>query len=632
MLSFAKRGGKAYLLCSPELEPADIESITLGYARRSSLVSARLDEQIDALLSDNRSAFAVRVLATLITVGALEIKLAVPSDRRGIYHEKLGVFRDAFGNRVSFKGSANETWSGWDDAGNFESIEVFCSWRDGLEERRVHRHNDHFDMLWSEEDPHVEVFPFPDNAIEKLRGVALSDLESIPNGISLPKRRSILPHQSAAIQSWMANGYRGILQHATGSGKTFTAIQAIGSHTATGLPALVLVPSTLLLNQWADEIREELPGLALLLAGAGNDRWKERLRLESMSDPSPDFGGRAILATMQTASTPEFLARLCQGNHLLIVADEVHQTGSRQNSRIFSLEAGKRLGLSATPTRYGDPDGTQKMMGFFGGIVPPPITLNDAIAAGRLVQYEYFPHLINLDATEADEWRSVTKLIQQELSRSKKDDNVKAPLSERAKMLLIRRSRIAKKASAKVRLASDVIRENYEDGQSWLVYCEDSDQVNSVLGALQGLGVKATEYHSNMRGDREATLKWFRDFGGVLVSIKCLDEGVDIPSVSHGLILASSQNPRQFIQRRGRVLRRSPGKDMAVIHDAIVTPVDPENEKDQLSLLKAELVRAVEFSSNAINRSSGTELRQAASRMGIDPDELIDDGIEGEDE
>lgn len=113
-----------------------------------------------------------------------------------------------------------------------------------------------------------------------------------------------------------------------------------------------------------------------------------------------------------------------------------------------------------------------------------------------------------------------------------------------------------------------------------------------------------------------------------MVSIRCLDEGVDIPAVSHALILASSQNPRQFIQRRGRVLRTAPGKHLAVIHDAIVVPISLESEPDQTSLLKAELLRSIEFAENAINKMAGAELRDIAATLGYEPGERVDAGIE----
>jgi superfamily II DNA or RNA helicase len=633
VVAFVQRGGKIRLICSPELDSEDIDSIALGYARRSEIIAGKIIDTIDQLLADKRTASQTKLLATLVSVSALEIKLAVRADRKGLYHEKIGVFTDSLGHNVSFKGSANETWSAWDPLGNFESIEVFCDWRGGLEAQRVQKHVRHFDLLWSEMDTDVEVFPFPVNAVEHLKKAAFERLINVTTESHLPAppARSPMPHQTNAIAGWERQGKRGIFEHATGSGKTFTAIIAIRSHIEQGFPCLVLVPSRLLLDQWAKELREELPNAALLLAGGGNDKWKSPRRLQSMTDPDRELGGRVVLATMQTASAEEFRSSIVPGEHLLVVADEVHQSGSPQNSKVFDIDAGFRLGLSATPKRYGDPIGTASMFHYFGPVVPPPITLQDAVTAGRLVPYEYYPHAINLSAAEAEEWKAISKSIQQEIARQRADEHGRKPLTEKAKMLLIRRSRIAKKANAKINLAANIIENNFEEGQSWLIYCEDSDQLRDVLDVLRTRGIAATEYHSTMEGDREATMSWFREYGGILVSIRCLDEGVDIPAVSHGLILASSQNPRQFIQRRGRVLRRSPGKQIAVIHDAIVVPVDLEAEPEQTSLLRAEMVRSIEFAQHALNRGAGAALRGIAMEMGIDIASLADVGTEGED-
>ncbi len=179
------------------------------------------------------------------------------------------------------------------------------------------------------------------------------------------------------------------------------------------------------------------------------------------------------------------------------------------------------------------------------------------------MNYEYFPHAVHLSDEESELWKKLTKQISFELAKSKKKDN-STGLSDKAKMLLIQRSRIAKKARVKTGLATNVIKKEFTEGQSWLVYCEDSDQLNEMLLKLRAEGLRPLEYHSNMSGEKADALNWFKKFGGVLVSIKCLDEGVDIPAVSHAFILASSQNPRQFIQRRGRVLRKSAEKNLAV--------------------------------------------------------------------
>lgn len=629
-LSFVRKGGKIHLICSPALDSGDVERITEGYNRRYAELSSTLIKQFDELLANPASAFGARMLATLIAIGSLDLKIAMRRDRKGIYHEKIGVFSDSIGNFVSFKGSANETWSGWSAEGNFESIEVFCGWRGGLEAHRVDKHLKHFDRLWSCEDEDIEVQNLPKTAKEYFESFASQSLEALETKekIATVTRRVPLPHQEKAISNWVEAGRRGILEHATGSGKTFTAITAIKAHVHDGSPALILVPSRLLLSQWAEEISQEIPEAAILLAGGGNSRWRTSNRLEAMTAADKDLGPRVAISTMPTASSDEFQNRIVQGGHLFVVADEVHQIGSQQNSRFLAVHAGPRLGLSATPTRYGDPEGTDRIFRFFGPIIPPSVSLMDAVEAGRLVPYEYHPHPVNLSESEADDWRDKTEAIKREVAKSECDSDGRKVLSDRAKLLLIRRARIAKKAAAKSALAGEILGKEFRDGQSWLIYCEDGGQLADVMLVLREKGLAPVEYHSSMLGDREATLEWFKEFGGVLVSIRCLDEGVDIPAVSHALILASSQNPRQFIQRRGRVLRKSPGKSLAVIHDAIVTPIDPDDTEDQIGLLRAELARSVEFAKSAANQAAAANLRAVAIEMGIDPDDF--DPNEGE--
>jgi len=366
------------------------------------------------------------------------------------------------------------------------------------------------------------------------------------------------------------------------------------------------------------------------MAGGGHGKWRERGRLRSHTSPGLGMN-RVVVATMQTASTDAFINGVSQGDHLLIIADEIHQIGSPKNSRALVIRSGACLGLSATPVRYGDPEGTQRIFDRFGPVIPPKITLQDAIASGRLVNYEYFPHVVHLDDDESAHWKNLTKQISFELAKSKNKEGSGA-LTDKAKMMLIQRSRIAKRARVKTGLATGVIKREFQEGQSWLVYCEDSGQLDEMLIKLREQGLRPLEYHSNMSGDKVEALNWFKKFGGILVSIKCLDEGVDIPAVSHAFILASSQNPRQFIQRRGRVLRKSPGKELAVIHDAIVVPVDPESESDQISLLKAELIRALEFANSALNRGAGSDLRRIALEMGLDITHESDAALEDESE
>jgi superfamily II DNA or RNA helicase len=631
VVEFARRGGKIRIFCSPHLAEEDANSIQAGYEWRLRQAERVLLEEVEHLIGDASTQYRTRVLATLIASGALDVRLVVRINSSGIFHEKIGKFSDENEDVVTFLGSANETWSGWSFHGNHEAIEVFCSWNESSDRERVEKHKDYLLRLWQGLVPGLAVLEFPDAVKKRLLEVKVPDLQSVDLdkiATRVKARRRPMSHQLAAIEAWKENGERGVLQHATGSGKTYLALTAMKEHLAAGRPVIVMVPSQLLLKQWEQEVREEYPDAAVLLAGGGNNRWTIRGRLESMT--APDISGyeRIVIATMQTAATDRFCSSVRGGSHLMIVADEVHQIGSPFNANSMRIQSGPRLGLSATPTRYGDPDGTAKLHEYFGRVIPPPFTLFDAINAGRLVPYEYFPHIVRLTVEEADEWKLITKMVLQEVARSPKDVSGNARLTERAKMLLINRSRIAKKASNKVQLARDVVRTSFVEGQRWLVYCEDVEQMNSVVSVLTEAGIQATEYHTAMAGDPSAVLEWFRVAGGVLVSIKCLDEGVDIPAADHALILASSQNPRQFIQRRGRVLRKSEGKYLARIHDALVLPFDLQQEPEQTALLRSELARAIEFASHAQNKSAEFDLRDAAIRVGLDPDDLTESGIE----
>jgi superfamily II DNA or RNA helicase len=640
VIDFVKNGGKIRLVCSPELTISDIQAIEQGQKSQQEISLEKLNNEIDQMISESKENYSVNILATLIRVGALDMKIAIRESGRGIYHEKLGVFQDEEGNSVSFIGSANETFNAWHTSGNFEAIEVFCSWHGGSEGERAKRHLQDFEDIWLDLSRGIKTIGMPDALRDKLLRIAEDSIENIDLGklrkkkvavnAPVPKPKKIdnlLPHQINAINLWKEAGYRGIFEHATGSGKTVTALGAINEHISAGHPALVLVPSQLLLKQWIGEATEEIEGCTWLAAGAGNNGWKKNNRLKNFLSGITHDEKRIVIATMQTASTDEFLAQIPANTNLMIVGDEVHQIGSNTNSKALSISANKRLGLSATPIRYGDPEGTQKIFDYFGNVLPPVITLYDAIQSGRLVDYEYFPHIINLTAEEAEEWRKLSGDIRREIAiHSSEEGGIR--LSNRAKMMLIQRSRIAKKSAVKIGLAANIIKENYTEGERWLVYCEDQEQLKDVTKAIKKIGIDPLVYYSDMEGDSEQTLKLFQMQGGVLVSIRCLDEGIDIPSISHALILASSQNPRQFIQRRGRVLRKHASKVFAAIHDAIVVPVSLDDEPEQFSLLKSELVRAHEFSSHALNRSAGEALTIIGSKLGINLDEIVTDGIE----
>jgi superfamily II DNA or RNA helicase len=218
-------------------------------------------------------------------------------------------------------------------------------------------------------------------------------------------------------------------------------------------------------------------------------------------------------------------------------------------------------------------------MSFFDGVLKPRYTLADAVRDGVLTKYFYRPHTVALTEDELTEWRLISQAVSQLRARVSAGDATPG-LARRLKLKLIQRARIVKHAAGKVPLAVEVLGEHYEPGQRWLVYCDDLVQLEAVCRALRSANLQPLPFHSQMAGDRRGTLEWLDYRGGIVVAIKCLDEGVDIPSVSHALILASSKNPREFIQRRGRVLRTAPNKTLAYVHDSIVVP--PRNTARQV--------------------------------------------------
>ena len=595
---FAVLGGRIRLLCSPHLTEADANAIlSLSDDRQPTPLEVAASSLASLRHGNDLEARAVACLRALIDAKVLDIRF-VTSGRSGLFHDKIGVFTDGLGARVSFIGSANETAAAWSGFANHEQIEVFRSWVGEDDERRCSRHADQFDETWHGLRRGLIVTASEDAARVIRSVVPAEPLDEIVGGLRDASRRAefqpdaipLRDHQKEVLRSWEASGHKGIVGFATGGGKTRVALEAIRRWSLSGRPALVLVPSEVLHEQWAAEIAALLPKAVVLPAGAGHSRdgWSRRLVDYTVDDSS--LGQRIVLATYQTAATEHFLDLLPSGAHLLIVGDEVHRAGAPDTRRILErVRAGGRLGLSATPARYGDPAGTTEVFSYFGEVLQPEFTMADALAANVLVPYEYNFSTCALADDEQQRWDNYTRQIAQEIARNSGD------LSEYALHLLRQRAKISKGAVAKAGVAREVLQTNYAEGDRWLVYCNDSEHLRAVRGAIESLGMDILEYHSKDDGDHDATLSYFTNRGGVLLAIKCLDEGVDIPMINRALILASSTNPREYIQRRGRVLRRTPGKYSARIFDVIVVGADGK------AITPSEVTRAMEFARDARN-------------------------------
>lgn len=633
---FVKAGGRMRLICSPVFSSTDAAALQQGYAACSDEeLGAAVVAELQVLLRGERSCKPAQVLAGLIVSGVVDVRLAIltaaasPSDRR-LFHDKVGLFTDAAGDTVGFRGSMNETFMGLSADGNLESVDVFPSWVGGRDGQRVAEASARFDALWHNQIDSADVRPVPEVATQAIREATPADWEVLVDEVlaeAAVRRntpagaRPLREHQIQALAAWELHDRRGLLEHATGSGKTYTAVQAIrtvlGEHGA----ALVLVPSALLLKQWQRELADHLADLSpqILLAGSGNNTWRNDDLLHPWtSRRAPGSTPRIVVATMQTAATDAFLTRLAHNNRMLLVADEAHRLGSPSAQRLLEIAAPWRLGLSATPVRAGDPEGTARLIEFFGGVLAPPYTLADAIRDRVLTPYNYLPHDVALDAGEQAAYDDLSRKLRLEAGR-RGEALEDVGSNERLRKLAIARARILKRAAGKVPLAVRVLTEHYQPGQRWLVYCDGRRQLGQVRQALTAAGLDSLEYHSAMSGDRQATLAELDINGGILVSVRCLDEGVDLPAVSHALILASSRNPREFIQRRGRILRRYPGKSLALLHDAVVVPAPdadrPAEGGDRL--LAGELQRVLAFARGAANPQALTQIEALCIRYGV---------------
>jgi len=395
---------------------------------------------------------------------------------------------------------------------------------------------------------------------------------------------------------------------------------------------VILVPSKLLLNQWNGIVHDFYPNVPILLAGGGNN-WKEnphkRMFVSNIKKP------RIIIATMSTASSDEFIQYIRQAREPILIADEAHRIGSPTHRKIVqSVLFKEKLGLSATPERLFDTEGDQIIKKNFGEEPVYELPIGGTVKLSKdddelspilgkfLTRYDYYFEIIHLTEDEQEEWdewsNKIKRFVVSHPETRGIDGNSKSD-SKKLELMFIQRARILKKASGKTRIAVKVLSEKYSENSRWIIYCEDEDQMNQIINIIkkEKPEITALAYHSNMSDDeRERTLQFFERHPSVIVSIRCLDEGVDIPVVDGAIILASSTNPRQYIQRRGRVLRKAKGKRRATIVDVLVLP---EEESDNLlPVVRSELSRAWNFAKNAENSEITHELWQIGKRYGSD--------------
>ncbi|MDZ8241023.1 MAG: DNA phosphorothioation system restriction enzyme [Nostoc sp. ChiQUE01a] len=442
--------------------------------------------------------------------------------------------------------------------------------------------------------------------------------QPLPGCPRKPASLQLRQYQQEAIASWFANNGRGTLKMATGSGKTITALAiACELYQQINLQVLLVVcPYRHLVTQWAREC--EKFNLQPILAFENLRTWQSQLSGQIYNLRSGSQRFVTVITTNSTLIGDGFQSQLKYfPAKTLIIGDEAHNLGAPKLEESLPRRVGLRLALSATPERYFDDLGTQSLFDYFGPVLQPEFTLRDAIACGALVHYLYYPVLVELTEAESIAYLKLTKRIGRSLLYRERENGQAGDFedNEDLKPLLMQRARLIGAAENKLNALRDLMSTRRETSHT-LFYCSDGSQeagqrsslrqlkaVAKILGV--DLGYKVSTYTAQTSLEEREILRHQFESGELqgLVAIRCLDEGVDIPAIKTAVILSSSGNPRQFIQRRGRVLRPHPAKERATIFDMIVLPPDLDRETIEVerNLLKKELRRFVEFADLADN-------------------------------
>ena len=620
MTEFARNGGKARWITSPILSKEDWEAILLGdEAKENEILKQLLLDEIQEL-SKTMQHDTLTALAWMISDEIIEFKLAKPRNKLNHeFHAKVGIFTDSEGNRISFDGSYNDSVTGLH---NYESIKVFRSWdttKDYVEQEEIL-----FENIWNNQDPNIEVYeipeavkaqilelrenagrPYPMPEWVKLKSVIENASETKIPYPHIPASVILREYQNEAIKNWFDNGNKGILEMATGTGKTITALSAAVKllDEKKNLITVIVCPYIHLAQQWIEEA--EKFGYRPILVAESKSKW-----LENVQKLVRDFKGQRIAECSIVTTNDSFLSDDLQeilspiwGN-VLLIADEMHHCGAPKFLKNLPHKTSYRLGLSATPVREYDEEGTSKLLEFFGDIVFE-FGLQEAIEQRFLTPYYYHPIPVHMQDDEFDEYIELT----QKLNRMHPSPD--SPMSDAALMISIKRARVLNNSKSKV----DWIRKNIDANDELeytLFYVGDQifDEVRSLLGYEKSIPIHEFTYRQSL-SKRKDLLSQFQERNiKAFVAMKCLDEGVDIPPTRTAYFLASSSVEREFVQRRGRVLRNSPGKTHAIIYDLISIPPyeyiakgkTDENYKAVRSALRREFTRIKEFASLAVNK------------------------------
>lgn len=638
----SEKKGCIKLIASPKLSQEDIDAIREGYKSRESVIEHALMREMQKPV-DSFQEKRLNYLANLIADGFLDIKIAVTENgsKIGMYHEKMGIISDALGNRVAFSGSMNESINAF--VANYETIDVFKSWTGDIE--RVDKKEQAFESMWTNVEPGIQVYKFEavtDEFIDKYKKTDV-DYDSFVDDIDYvaiqeeklcffktPEGVEYYDYQKDAMAEWIKNGCCGIYDMATGSGKTYTAL---GSLTKLSqlmkeqIAVVIVVPYIHLVEQWIEDI-EFFNVKPIVAYGYSGNHWRIEFKNAVATYNRGLKRNFCIITTNATFIEPDFQEILGDfKKNFCFVADEAHNLGAERARKCLPKRARYRLALSATLERHRDETGTSALRKYFGRDCIN-FTLDDAIQGGFLTPYYYYPVVVHLNSDELEEYNELTDKI---VKLGGMTDN--PDINDRVEKLLIKRARIIAGCKSKIDKLLEVIKP-YKEDNHMLIYCgatkydrddlSDDDQVRQIdevnRRLYQGLHMRVRKFTSSEDSVTRTEIKkmFVEESIQAITAIKCLDEGVNIPAINRAFILASSTNPKEYIQRRGRVLRKAEGKKYAEIFDFITMPrsledvkfLDENERKRDMQLVYREFERMMDFANSSRNPSDTDFLRE----------------------
>ncbi len=666
--TFISRGGNMRLVINHIVSQKDKDAITHGMMG-DVIDCVDLDsfDTLNQTFNEYQEQF-FRCLAYMINQKRIDIRIIKPYGKNGISHTKSGQFRDT-DSTTSFTGSANFTISGLFN--NIEEIKIDRSDSiDNMVQKRILNQKKEFDTIMSGKKTGIEYLSpqrliaavsskYCDTNIEELLDVE-KKLTEIRKQREQERASSVneqeycveptfpfdspFPYQVAALEAWKKNGRRGLFNMATGTGKTITSLNCLlDIYKEKGCyKAIILVPTIPLVEQWVKECRKF--NFTKIYKVSSKSEWKADIsriaRAELLYPSRNSFIVIVTYASFVKQATFERLSDFSEDT--LLIADEAHNIGSSLCLNLLKrIPYVWRIGLSATPERQYDEIGNTSICDFFG-CVPNAYTFNfsmqEAIDKDFLCHYRYFPHLVKLNKEEMEEYKELSIKIAKFYIK----DNDAFKENPILTTLLLKRKRIIHKAQNKLSVFQSILEGIYKERHTLgylLVYVpegvekadmeyayatvtdmssmsdtlEQKSLINMYTTVVANIDQHVTvEQITSKSVNREQSLSRFaRGETQVLTAMKCLDEGVDIPRTEIAIFCASTGNPRQFVQRRGRILRTHKDKAMAYIYDLVVIP---QIEKDsptyemERSIIRNELLRVIDFANLSTNRSYAEEV------------------------